>query len=318
MQGRNAIAGGKMHYTKAIDELCTETASTVGGKAYNLARLASILGISVPHGFCVKADAFREAVGKLGLPLRMEDVKDADAFSKDAKKRICDLVLPEQIELEIIERMLVYNPPFAVRSSATLEDSKDYSFAGQQDSFLRVAIPEVVGRVKQCWASLYNSNALSYRKDRGISEIGAMSVVVQEMVRADAGGVLFTAQQSRSNPDVMVINAAWGLCDSVVGGRVNPDAFYIRKSDGKVISIVASYKHIMSDYGENGVVDIDLSKDPKSGSLSLNESDVRELYRIGMMLEKRFGTFQDIEFCKQGGSIYLVQARPLKIRKKKA
>jgi len=301
-------------YTVALDSSCTDDYTTIGGKAANLVELAKIPGIKVPRGFCVRGIAFEQAIKGLGIPGSVKSIEDVVAFSRETRAKILAMEMPAEIEREVLERCRDYKEPFAVRSSATLEDSSKYSFAGQQDSFLVVARGDVPEKIRECWASLYNSHALNYRKDVGVDEIGVMSVPVQEMVNARASGVMFTAQLSTGNRDIVVINTAYGLCNTIVSGEVNADVYYIRKPDGKIIRRAIRKKDIMSVMKDGRIETLDISGEDFASKPAIDDSMLMELFRRGLEIEEYFGCPQDTEFSIDS-EINFVQARPLQLKK---
>jgi len=202
--------------------------------------------------------------------------------------------------------------PVAVRSSATAEDLPDLSFAGQQETFLNVrGGGALLDAVKRCWASLWTARAIGYRARQGIpSRDVALAVVVQELVPADAAGILFTANPMTGSRDEIVINAAWGLGEAVVGGLVTPDTVTVDKRTGAVASSAIADKAVMTVRTAGGTseapVPVDLRRAP-----ALAAERVSELARLGMAIEELYSRPMDVEWALHGGRVAIVQARPI-------
>ena len=177
---------------------------------------------------------------------------------------------------------------WAVRSSATAEDSPTASFAGQHDTWLDVVGPAaILAHVRRCWASLFTERAVVYRVDRGLDPRRVrMAVVVQPMVPAEASGVLFTADPVTGNRKVCVVEATHGLGEALVSGRVNGDGYRVR--DGALVS-----------------------KEVRQARPSLTDDQVVALADLGRRIEAHFGRPQDIEWCLAGGAFHVVQSRPI-------
>ncbi|MEV1115970.1 PEP/pyruvate-binding domain-containing protein [Actinosynnema sp. NPDC049800] len=245
----------------------------VGGKGASLARLAAA-GLPVPDGFHLTTHAYRRATA--GLDAEIRAGRGGEAAIAAAFER---LDLPDDIADAI--RAALPPGPVAVRSSATAEDLPDLSFAGQHDTFLDVSGDEVLNAVKRCWASLWTARAVAYRARNGITDV-AIAVVVQQMVAADAAGVLFTANPVTGARTETVVNAAPGLGEALVGGTVTPDE-YVVSADGAVRG---------------------------SGSL-LSHAQVRELAALGSRVQDLYGVPMDVEWAVAGGRIAVLQARPI-------
>ena len=325
---------------------------TVGGKNASLGEMISQLaasGVRVPGGFATTAHAFREFLTQGGLAARINDrlatldVDDVRALAEagaQIRQWIIDTPLPAALQAAIREqfaRLTADSPAgsqasFAVRSSATAEDMPDASFAGQQETFLNVTgIDDVLHRMKEVFASLYNDRAISYRVHKGYVHADvALSAGVQRMVRSDLGaaGVLFTIDTESGFADVVFITASYGLGELVVQGSVNPDEFYVHKptlNKGKfpVIRRVlgsklqrmefASAQDKADELGEPRKLVKVLDTPPEQRNrYALSDADVIELARYALIIEKHYGRAMDIEWGKDGldGKIYILQARP--------
>lgn len=312
----------------------------VGGKNASLGEMISALapqGIEVPPGFATTADAFRGFLNANGL-----DGPIAQSLAAQAKGRISLSVAGEQIRGLILSGrwpeqtkaaiLAAYhalgaksgekNVPVAVRSSATAEDLPDASFAGQQETFLDVSGDDaLLDACKRCYASLYTDRAISYREIKGFAhEKVALSVGVQLMVRADTGGsgVMFSIDTETGFPDVVLINAAWGLGENVVQGAVDPDEYQVFKpflDKPDLVPILekrlgAKEVKLVRD-AAGSPVNVPTSPDER-GAFVLNETEILSLARQACVIEQHYGQPMDMEWARDGGSgkLYIVQARP--------
>ncbi len=264
----------------AFDAMTTDP-SIVGGKGSSLGEMLRA-GLPVPPGFCISAAVHRRLrhAGPDG---------DLRAAIIEAYRKLG-------------------GGPVAVRSSATAEDGTTTSFAGQQDTYLGIegdeAVADAVGR---CWASLDNERAVAYRRRQNIAEDGlAMAVVVQRMVPAEVAGVIFTRDPLDPSGQRMLIEAAWGLGESVVSGRVQPDRFTVDRDTHGVIDRQLGQKTVrMTAGGESPVAAADRDR------LCLTDSQLTEIAGLGRRVESHFGQPRDVEWAWADGRCWLLQARPI-------
>ncbi|HDD69162.1 MAG TPA: phosphoenolpyruvate synthase, partial [Candidatus Korarchaeota archaeon] len=286
-------------------------------------------------GFSVTAYAYERFLKEMGIAEKIyeiiEEVVGEDktpAAYEEASRRIRKLIestpIPKDIEeaikkayRELGERLNMSNPLVAVRSSATAEDLPDASFAGQQETFLGVkGEDELVERVRKCWSSLFTPRAISYREDKGFRhEDVLISVGVQKMVNSRSAGVMFTINPVTGNPDELVIEASWGLGESVVGGKVTPDTYVV---DKKTLEI--KEKHI-------GDKKIEILLTPQGGTIkreveekrrrrqALSDEEIKKLAEYGLKIEKHYGKPMDVEWAidrdvSPPNNIFILQARP--------
>ena len=317
----------------------------VGGKNASLGEMISQLaaaGVRVPGGFATTAYAFREFLAHQGLASRIEarlstldtdDVRALAAAGAEIRHWIETTPFPPALEAAIresFERLVAGHPgaSFAVRSSATAEDLPDASFAGQQETFLNVVgIDEVLAKMKEVFASLYNDRAISYRVHKGFAHADvALSAGVQRMVRSDLGaaGVMFTIDTESGFKDVVFITSSYGLGETVVQGAVNPDEFYVHKpalraGKSPVIRRNLGSKLIKMEFASaeekarSGklVRTVDTAPEQRN-RYSLSDADVAELARYALVIEDHYGRPMDIEWGRDGGDglLYILQARP--------
>ncbi|HAW45541.1 MAG TPA: phosphoenolpyruvate synthase [Sutterella sp.] len=333
----------KGKYVLPFSELRMTDVGIVGGKNASLGELLSQLtsaGIRVPDGFATTAEAFRLFLSenrleeKINARLSGLDIEDVNALAqagREIRAMIESAPIPKVIEDEIrafydwlkgdLDEISV-----AVRSSATAEDLPDASFAGQQETVLNVVgIDQVLFRMKEVFASLYNDRAISYRVHKGFDHAEvALSAGVQRMCRSDKGaaGVMFTLDTESGFDQVVFLTAAYGLGETVVQGAVNPDEFYIHKpmlEKGKnpIIRRSLGSKLIKMEFNPDKEIDgktvrtVDVP-DADRRRFCLTDDDVLELARFAVIIEKHYGRPMDIEWGKDGtdGKIYILQARP--------
>ncbi len=296
----------------------------VGGKGRSLALLAAA-GFNTPGGFQVNTHAYRSFIAENNLQARIIElaqptVVDGRVSYENASQAIAaligDAVLSDAIANEIINayRQLEGEPAVAVRSSATAEDLPGLSFAGQQETYLNIrGATELVAAVKRCWASLWTTQAISYRHQNGIDQDSvAMAVVVQLMVPADVSGILFTANPATGERSEMVVNASFGLGEAVVSGQVTPDTYIIDRATqrAKQTMIGPKARRIVVDDGQ-GVRIEDVPEAEREQS-SLSAAQLGELATTALEIEALYeGLPQDIEWGYSDGKLHLFQSRPI-------
>ena len=283
------------------EDACTDVARA-GGKGASLARMTA-LGLPVPPGFVIPADALAAAVDADALRAALPDAERAQAIVARAEP-------PD--EVGDAYDALGGDAPVAVRSSACAEDSEAASYAGQQETYLHVRGRDAVRRaVRDCWASFFSERAIFYRERKGSLDDLGMAVVVQRMVRADVAGVLFTCDPVHHRRDRMVVEAVIGLGEAAVSGRVTPD-HYVLKRDGTVKRAqVAAQPFAILPVEAGGTEERELGDE--GAAQKLGEEELRELARIGDDLERRLGGPQDIEWALEGGELFVLQARPVTV-----
>jgi phosphohistidine swiveling domain-containing protein len=299
------------------------TLETVGGKGASLARLLDG-GFPVPDGFHVTTEAYQRFVmenhlqPKIQAALAGVDETKPSTLEKAAQSihaAFMESAIPEDIASEIVGAygdLSGTNPAVAVRSSATAEDLPQASFAGQQETYLNVSgAAHLLEAVKKCWASLWTARAIGYRGRQGISQEGvALAVVVQRLVNAEVAGILFTVNPIDGNRDHALISAAWGLGDAVVGGRVTPDEYVVEKSSGRLVKREVANKEVMTVKVDGATADQAVPENLQEVPV-LEPSDLAELCRLGIEIEKLYQMPMDIEWALADGKFAIVQARPI-------
>ncbi len=314
----------------------------VGGKNSSLGEMIgqlSDLGVSVPGGFATTADAFKAFIAHNDLHARIYDklatvdVEDVAALTQagaEIRGWVMDAPLQPELDADIrtaYKQMCddngVPDMAVAVRSSATAEDLPDASFAGQQETFLNVTgADDVVRKVKEVFASLYNDRAIAYRVHHGFAhEDVFLSAGVQQMVRSDVGasGVLFTLDTESGFRDVVFVTSSYGLGEMVVQGAVNPDEFYVYKPTLKagkpaILRRSLGSKQLRMVYSEVPGERVRIEDTPVElrNAFSISDADVQELSKQALVIEQHYGRPMDIEWAKDGisGKLFIVQARP--------
>jgi pyruvate,water dikinase len=314
----------------------------VGGKNASLGEMIgnlSDLGIKVPGGFAVTAEAYRYFLRETGLDkeiihlladLDTDNMDSLTTIGHQVRRAIRHAVLPDGLEQSIrtayaqMEQQYGLECDVAVRSSATAEDLPDASFAGQQETYLNIrGAEELLSACRNCFASLFTNRALSYRVHHGFDHMSvALSIGVQKMVRSDlaSAGVMFTISTETGFRDVVLINGAWGLGENVVRGAVNPDEFFVFKPTLKQGYRPIISKHVGSkkkkiiyslNNGPQPTREITVPLEDRE-RLCLDDDEVLALARMGCVIEDHYKRPMDIEWAKDGetGELFIVQARP--------
>ncbi len=308
-------------YVKLLGNVGQNDISKTGGKSANLGEMIRA-GLPVPKGFVLLVNAYAKFVAKNGLEKEIERLlalaeEDDPVSLKAETEKVKALFAVAEVPADIKEEIdRVYTeigePAVAVRSSATAEDMPGASFAGQYSTFLNInGKNELYVAVKNCWASLWNDRAVSYRLKQNIDNSDlAHGIVVQEMINSKKSGILFTANPVSGRRDEMSLSASWGLGEAIVGGEVEPDQWVINKKNGEVVSEYIAEKKVMTISKESGIDLIDV-KEKRQNEITLNEGERNELLNLALKVEDYFGFPQDIEWAFENGRFYLVQTRPI-------
>jgi pyruvate, water dikinase len=326
-----------------LSALRMKDVAVVGGKNASLGEMISQLGragVRVPGGFATTAQGYREFLSQDGLDRRVADrlrqvdsadIKALTDAGRDIRGWILAQELPQRLHGEIADaygKLANGGGPeasFAVRSSATAEDLPDASFAGQQETFLNVrGLDALCQALKRVYASLYTDRAISYRAHKGYAHADvALSAGIQRMVRSDLGasGVMFTLDTESGFDQVVFITAAYGLGETVVQGKVNPDEFYVYKRalrEGKHAILrrglgSKAVKMVYADGREGGdaVKTVEVPERERR-RFSISDAEAEELARYALTIEEHYGRPMDIEWGRDGidGKLYVLQARP--------
>jgi len=318
-----------------FEELSKEDIPLVGGKNANLGEMLRAK-IPVPPGFAITAHAYKEFITKTGIAEKIyktieEIVTDAnnpkqyEEASKKIRKLIEATPMPPETAkvirtayIELNEKSGMSEAFVAVRSSATAEDLPDASFAGQQETFLNIrGADDLIDKTIKCWSSLFTPRAIYYRNQKGFKhEEVLISVGVQKMVNAKAAGVIFTLDPVTGEPDKIVIEANWGLGESVVSGSVTPDHYVVDKQALNIVEkhIVKKTVEYIRDAKTGKTVHASVSKD-RQEQPCLTDEEIKRLAEIARTIEEHYGKAQDIEFSIDldlpfPENVFIVQSRP--------
>ena len=322
-----------MVYIQNFKSLDIKSVPQVGGKNASLGEMINA-GMRVPPGFAVTTDGYLYFITETGIKdeifrilseMDAGDIRAQDTASRKIQQTIreADMIKDVKSEIEsaygeLCENCSVELLPVAVRSSATAEDLPTASFAGQQDTYLWISgTDQIVKRVQDCWASLFTPRAIDYRiKNNFPHEKVLISVGVQKMVNSKAAGVMFTLNPTNGDPSKIVVEGSWGLGETVVSGSVNPDKFVVDKIIMETTEKTISTKHIecVFDPERQEVIDADVAEDMQC-TCCLDEREVKELVKMGKIIEKHYDRPMDIEWAIDKDlnfpkNIFIVQARP--------
>lgn len=321
-----------MEQARRLDELSRSDESTFGGKSASLGELLRA-GIPVPPGFALSAAAFTAFLAGSGLEHRAADAlsgigpDEVDRLAHAAHvigEAIRSAPVPASVRDEVAAHYAAVAaaagtdeaPPMAVRSSALGEDSSEATFAGQQETYLWVrGVDDICHAVRDCWASLYSTEAISYRArlGGGAVEQPAMGVTVQLMADAAVSGVMFTCNPVSGDPSMVAINASWGLGLAVVGGEVTPDDYLVSKVTREVVRERISEKAVeyVPAPGGRGTVRRPVEAERRSRP-ALDKPQIEALVELSRRIERHFGGHQDVEWAiAHDGSLYVLQSRPV-------
>jgi pyruvate,water dikinase len=293
----------------------------VGGKGANLGELTRA-GLPVPPGFVVTADAYLDAMDAAGVRARLlersasVDVDDPTALN-DAAAELRELVHGAGLPAALHERLLAAydglgRPAVAVRSSATAEDTASTSFAGMNETYTDVRdATELARRVVDCWASLWSPRVVAYRATQGLDIEPAIAVIVQQMVPSEVSGVMFTADPATGDRERLVVEAAYGLGEVVVGGQVEPDTYVLSKATRSVLQAhvgTKAEKVVRGPDGSDRRLVVPLEEQARR---VLTDEDLQALGGLGLDIERHYGAPQDVEFAIVDGQTWIVQSRPI-------
>lgn len=310
-----------------FNQVTMNNVNQVGGKGASLGEMVQN-NFPVPNGFVVTSDAYFDFVKNSGIQqdivktidsIDVEDTKLLEETTKQIRTLILNTPMPEHLRNEIINNYDKLNEIennsantyVAVRSSATAEDLPEASFAGQQDTYLNILGKEaLLDAVKRCWASLFTSRAVYYRKKQGFdTEKVGLCAVVQKMVNSEISGIMFTAEPT-GDLNTIVIEAGFGLGETIVSGSVTPDNYLVSKQDIKLTEKKINHQEFMLIRENAKNVEIKLGE-TKASIQKLSDDKIIELAEIGKKIEEHYKKPMDIEWATENNKIYIVQARPI-------
>ncbi|MFH1750554.1 MAG: PEP/pyruvate-binding domain-containing protein [Candidatus Micrarchaeota archaeon] len=311
-------------YAIPFKRLSRKSVSIAGGKGAQLGEMFNA-GIPVPPGFVVITPSFDQFLqenlldGKIAAILKSVDIKKTQTVDK-ASKEIRALIgkgkIPGIVEKEAYSKFDALGADLvAVRSSATAEDAANASWAGELESYMNIQRGNLLETVKKCWSSLFTPRAIFYRIEKKLSaQRVSVAVVVQKMVQSDIAGVVFSVHPVTKERNQMVIEAAWGLGESVVAGIVTPDNYIVDKRDLTLVDVAVNEQEKMIARKIEGkkisTITIPVPASLKSKQ-KMDGKSIIALAKICSGIEKHYGYPQDMEFAMEKGKIYIVQSRPI-------
>ena len=307
-------------YIKVFKKLDKHSVSEAGGKGASLGEMTKV-GIPVPPGFVVLASAFDRFVEETDLDSEIEailkkvnhkDINSVDRASVEIRELILEAEMPKDLQQDILKHFKNLKTKFvAVRSSATAEDSKTASWAGELETYLNVKEKDVVKMVKECWASLFTPRAIFYRFEKKLHKKSvSVAVVVQQMVQSEVSGICFTVHPVTKDYNQIVIEAGFGLGEAIVSGSITPDMYVVHKNDFSILDINVSEQTMAIVKSGNKNLRKKLSF-KAGGKQKLNGSQIVEFAKIAKNIEKHYKHPQDIEWAYAGGKFYITQSRPI-------
>ena len=319
MSGSAASATASVRWFR---DLGRSDVAIAGGKGANLGELTRA-GLPVPPGFVVVADAYlrtievagiRDELRRLGTDLDTDDPPALQAAAARGRALVQSVAVPDRLRSELLAAYheLGADACVAVRSSATTEDTASSAFAGMNETFTNVVgDDEVVRRVIDCWASIFGERVISYRATQGIRDEPEIAVVVQAMVDSDRSGVMFSADPATGDRTRVVIEAARGLGEVVVGGLVEPDTYTVSKDGPRLLAARLGHQTFMIDRGPDGRDRRTDIAPEVAATRALTDDEVLDLARLAARVEAHYGSPQDTEWAVENGAIFLVQSRPI-------
>jgi pyruvate,water dikinase len=322
-----AVSRSDSEFVRGLDALGRGDTVVAGGKGANLGEMTAA-GFPVPSGFVVTGQAYLHALDLAGFRQRLLDIVDSADLddssalklaSDELRETVKDAGIPDDVRSAVLHAFQGLGPGVrvAVRSSATAEDTAEASFAGMNESFTNVNGATLTDRILDCWASLWGPRVVAYRHSLALIEEPTIAVVVQKMVDSEASGVMFTVDPISQDPSRMLIEAAYGLGEVVVGGQVEPDTYVLSRSpDLSNLDVQLSsarvgskaYKITRAPDGTETRVDVPATE---RESRVLDDAQVMEIASLGLRIENHYGSPQDIEWALEDGSFAIVQSRPI-------
>ncbi len=306
---------------KTFSEINKTSVAEAGGKGASLGEMTRSR-LPVPPGFVILAAAFDRFLKETGLGAEVEnalkkikpknDIHLTDEVSVQIRSMMTDVKMPADLEQAIKAEFKKLKTKYvAVRSSATAEDSKVASWAGELETYLNVTDKNLIQSVRKCWSSLFTPRAIFYRFEKKLHKKPvSVAVVVQEMVQSEISGIAFTVHPVTKDRDQMIVEAGFGLGEAIVGGLVTPDSYIVHKTDLAIIDIAVSEQKMMIIRTPKGNVQKNL-KAKNGGKQKLTGKQITEIAKICRQIEKHYKHPQDIEWAFAKGKFYITQSRPI-------
>ncbi|OGE77960.1 MAG: hypothetical protein A2751_02875 [Candidatus Doudnabacteria bacterium RIFCSPHIGHO2_01_FULL_46_14] len=301
-------------------EISKKDVRIAGGKGASLGEMTRA-GFPIPPGFIIISYAFNKFLAQGGLDSKIETIlkkvkrgnaKGIDEASREIRDLITKARFPTDLEKQIKESFKKLNSKFAaVRSSATAEDSKLASWAGELETYLNVTDKNLLGSVKKCWSSLFTPRAIFYRFENNLSKTAiSVAVVIQKMIQSEISGVCFTVHPVTKNRNQMIIEAGFGLGEAIVGGLITPDNYVLNKKDPSILNITVNEQSMAIVQSEKGNIQKKMSL-LRGRRQKLSSAQIITLAKICKKIEQHYHEPQDIEWAFEKGRFYITQSRPI-------
>ncbi|OHA67091.1 MAG: hypothetical protein A3C82_02450 [Candidatus Wildermuthbacteria bacterium RIFCSPHIGHO2_02_FULL_47_12] len=310
-----------MRFVEQLDKLSKKDVGIAGGKGASLGEMIQN-GISVPPGFVVLAHAFDAFLKEAGIKneidtmLRSVDyraMRSVEHASQKITSLICGAHISSDIAQEVRRSFKELGAQYvAVRSSATAEDSATVAWAGQLETYLNTTEDKLLGNIQKCWASLFAPRALLYRFDSNLQKQKiSVAVIVQEMVESESSGIAFSVHPVTQDRNQLIIEAGFGLGESIVSGSVTPDSYVVEKKPRRIVDKnIQVQKRGLYRSGTRGSTWEDLPKS-QGGKQALIDKDILRLADVVLAIERHYGFPVDVEWAYRKGEFYIVQSRPI-------
>ncbi|MFH1663776.1 MAG: PEP/pyruvate-binding domain-containing protein [archaeon] len=308
-----------MNFVLPFKKLSRKSVSVAGGKGAQLGEMFNSK-IPVPNGFVVSAESFDFFLKENNLnpfiesELKKVNQKKTDSVntaSEKIRKEISRAKMPKETEKEILKEFTELKANYvAVRSSATAEDAKNASWAGELESYTHITKKDLLNSVKKCWSSLFTPRAIFYRKEKKLKGKISVGVVIQKMVESDSSGVVFTVNPVTKNKNEIVIEAAFGLGESVVSGAVTPDKYLVNKTEMFIENIEVNKQEHMLALKNGKTTKIQVKKSEQENQ-KLSGKQIMELAELCKKIESHYNFPQDIEFALEKQKLFILQSRPI-------
>lgn len=321
-------------FVKTFLQINKKSVAEAGGKGASLGEMMQA-GLAVPPGFVVLASAFDRFLNETELDSEIEhflkkvnhkDINSVDKVSAEIRGLIHESKMPKDIQAEIRSSFKRLKAKFvAVRSSATAEDSKIASWAGELETYLNVTEKDLIDSVMKCWSSLFTPRAIFYRFEKKLHKKPvSVAVVIQEMVQSEVSGISFTVHPVTKDYNQMVIEAGFGLGEAIVSGQITPDTYIVHKKDFSILDISVSEQSMMitrstkaksrSEGGQPSTTGRNVHKKlsaKSGGKQKLTGKQIVELAKLCKKIEQHYKHPQDIEWAHAKGKFYITQSRPI-------
>jgi pyruvate,water dikinase len=307
--------------TKPFSELSKNSVEEAGGKGASLGEMTQA-GISVPGGFVILSNAFENFIEENDLNVEIdsalhsvkhEDMNSVEQASEKIQALIVSIEISEELKKEILSEFKKLDAKFvAVRSSATAEDSSAAAWAGQLDTFLNTTEKNLIKNVQECWASLFTPRAIFYRFEKKLHDRKiSVAVVVQKMIESEISGIAFSVHPVTRDHNQLIIEAGFGLGESIVSGQITPDSYVVEKKDWRLLDKNISEQSKGMFKMENGGTEWKNIPSEKGGKQKLSDEQIIELSKLVVKIEKHYGFPVDVEWAVKDNSFFILQSRPI-------